>query len=317
MKNMNSCESCNNLRYTHINVLGKSLRVKNYICSPDGVNYSFKNGDVKLYMSVCPQSYCPAGCPFCIAVNTQKHLRIDTKKLEKTLAALKEQGIVKGIKITGGEPFYDFELFSEVVEMIFDIFGLSFELSVSTNGMWLEKILGLKKLKYIDALHISRHHRDDRINREIFGGAGVPCGEKLKEIFSSVSFKDIFVFNCMLLKGFTDTPEEAHKFMDFAIKTGASKVGFMCCTPVNDYARARAVRYDEVIKDGDPALLFTRGFYDYNICRCRDGVYSSEKGGIIEFYGRDTQLSKTYYSRGLVYDSDNYLKDGFGGSIII
>ena len=65
MKNTNSCESCSQGgRYTTKEIFGKNVRVKNYICSPDGKNYECKNGDVKLYMSVCPQSYCPASCPF-------------------------------------------------------------------------------------------------------------------------------------------------------------------------------------------------------------------------------------------------------------
>ena len=133
MKNTNSCESCSQGgRYTTKEIFGKNVRVKNYICSPDGKNYECKNGDVKLYMSVCPQSYCPASCPFCIATRTKERLRIDTAKFEKTLRGLKDLGLIKSIKITGGEPFYDFELLSEVVEIIFEVFGLGFELSIST-----------------------------------------------------------------------------------------------------------------------------------------------------------------------------------------
>lgn len=318
MKNTNSCESCSQAgRYTTKEIFGKSVRVKNYICSPDGKNYECKNGDVKLYMSVCPQSYCPASCPFCIATRTKERLRIDTAKFEKTLRGLKDLGLIKSIKITGGEPFYDFELLSEVVEIIFEVFGLGFELSISTNGTGLDKIHRLKHLSSIDALHISRHHYDDEINRSLFGNYDVPSGAKLKEIFDTVAYKDIFVFNCMLLKDYINSPEQAHKFMDFAIETGASKVGFMCCAQVNGFAREQAIRYEDVIREGDSALLFTRGYYDYDFCHCRDGVYASEKGGLIEFYGRDTRVCKSDFTRAPVYDSDNYLKDGFGGNIII
>ena len=145
----------------------------------------------------------------------------------------------------------------------------------------------------------------------------MPSGAKLKEIFDTVAYKDIFVFNCMLLKDYINSPEQAHKFMDFAIETGASKVGFMCCAQVNGFAREQAIRYEDVIREGDSALLFTRGYYDYDFCHCRDGVYASEKGGLIEFYGRDTRVCKSDFTRAPVYDSDNYLKDGFGGNIII
>ena len=284
-------------------IFGKPVRVKNYICSPDGEHYLHKNGDVKLHLGIAPQSYCPAACPFCIAVNTKQHRRIDTAKLEGTLRGLHEQGLIKSVKITGGEPFYDIALLNEVVNIIFDVFGLGFELSVSTNGMGLDKLHSLEKLSYIDTLHISRHHYDDAVNRMLFGGADVPDGARLKEIFDTVCFKDIFVFNCMLLRDYINSPAEARRFMDFAISVGASKVGFMCCSKINRFAEEQAIRYEDVIRDGDPSLLFTRGFYDYDVCHCRDGVYASEKGGLIEFYGRDTRVIETGYSRGLVFDS--------------
>ena len=89
--------------------------------------------------------------------------------------------------------------------------------------MRLDKLTQLQNLRYIDAVHISRHHYDDEINRELFGGADVPGGKQLKEIIGSVTFRDIFVLNCMLLRDYINSPEEAHRFLDFAIDTGAPK----------------------------------------------------------------------------------------------
>ena len=105
--------------------------------------------------------------------------------------------------------------------------------------------------------------------------------------------------------------------MDFAIDIGVPKVGFMTCSPVNGYAKEQTVPYEAVIKEDDLALLFTRGFYDYDYCHCSDGVYSSEKGGIVEFYGKSTKMEDYAYCRGLVYDADDHLKDGFGGNVIL
>lgn len=292
------------------------VRVKNYICSPDGKSYTFKNGDVRLALAVNAQTYCPAACPFCIAKGTKERRRTDPLRFERVLRMLWEQRLIKNIKITGGEPFWDIGLFNELVNIIFDVCGQGFELSVSTNGIHLGQMHRLEKLSWIDTLHISRHHYDDAVNRFLFGGADVPGEAQLREIFGTVAYKDIFVLNCMLLRDYINSPAEAHRFMDFAIGIGASKVGFMCCTKINRFAEEQAIRFEDVIRDGDPSLLFTRGFYDFGVCHCRDGIYASEKGGMIEFYGRDTRNNETGYCRGLVYDADNTLRDGYGGKVL-
>ena len=357
-----------------INILGKSVIVKNYICSSDGVNYRKKPENVQMQLFVCPTSYCPAGCPFCVAKNTKEKLKLDIDKFEEVMRSLKAEDRVRGVKITGGEPFSDIGLLNEVVAVLFKVFGYGLEIDISTNGIWLDGIHKIKDLEYIDSIHISRHHYDDKINQLLFGGrnndiygfqygnaepengsrafeigakgkaeacdscpvyqkssqllgdAGsvrnrdrrtVPTGKELKAIIDSVPFKDIFVFSCMLLKDYINSPKEAHKFLDFAIETGVRKVGFMTCSPINKYAAEQSIPYEAVIKEGDPSLLFTRGYFDYEYCHCSDGVYSSEDGRIIEFYGRSTKMEKYAYSRGLVYDADNHLRDGFGGAIIV
>lgn len=316
MANTSSCPSCEQSRMRTVSVLGKEVAVKGYICSPDGVHYRQKGSDTRLQLSVLPHSYCPAACPFCIATHTKEHRHIDTVKFERVMRRLNEEKLVRGVKITGGEPFEEFELLREVIDILFDVFGENLELSVSTNGMWLNRIHELRRLPRIDTFHISRHHYDDSVNRALFGGAAVPSAEELKEVLHSITFPDIFVLNCMLLKDYIHSPEEARRFLDFAIEVGASKVGFMCCTPVNAFAGEQAIRFESVLRDGDPSLLFTRGFYDYEYCHCRDGVYASDDGRLIEFYGRDSAACQPSYCRGLVYDSDNYLKDGFNGNII-
>ena len=82
-------------------------------------------------------------------------------------------------------------------------------------------------------------------------------------------------------------------------------------------AAEQTIPYEEVIREDDPELLFTRGFYDYEFCHCSDGVYVTKTGEIIQFYGRSTKMCDYGYSRGLVYDADDHLRDGFGGEIIV
>ena len=318
-----SCEMCRAYERTReIEIFGKKLTVKNYICSPDGINYRKKPENVEMQLFINMLTFCPAGCRFCVAKDTKLERKIDTEKLSSVMRALKQESRVRGIKITGGEPFYDIGLLNETISILYEIFGYDLELSVSTNGIGLSNLQKIKDLSHLEAIHISRHHYDDRVNLEIFGlpdsdKARIPSGDELKEIVESISYKDIFVFNCLLLKDYINSPEEAHRFMDFAIETGVPKVGFVTCSPINEYARQQTVAYEAVIKEDDPSLLFTRGFFDYEYCHCSDGVYSSEDGRIVEFYGKSTKMEKYRYCRGIVYDADNHLKDGFGGEIII
>lgn len=318
MQNTNCCRSCDkNGRTREICILGKPLIVKDYICSADGVHYKRKPENAQLQLSVCPTSYCPAGCPFCIAQNTRSQQRIDVGQFAKVMRLLKEEDRVRGVKITGGEPFYDVGLLNEVLCVLYDVFGYGLEVSVSTNAIRLHQMHKLRDLSHLESIRISRHHYDDAVNRALFGGADVPSGEQLKEIVRTVSFRDVFVFNCLLLKDYIGSEEEAHRFMDFAIGVGVPKVGFVTCSPINAFAKRQTIPYESVLKDDDPSLLFTRRFYDYDICRCRDGVYVSPEGQIIEFYGRSTKTDRYAYVRGLVYDADNRLRDGFGGEVII
>jgi len=317
MQSISSCLSCEQIQKTRtVNVLGKELKLKNYICSTDGVHYKQKPQDIKLQLSICPTSFCEAACPFCIAKNTSEKRFVDIDKLKKCLEKLKAENLVRGVSFTGGEPFTDIKLLNNIINLVFDIFGKSIEISITTNGTNLHRMHEIEMLSYLDALHISRHHYSDRINSELFG-VKVPSKDELSEILHSVSYRDLFVLNCMLLKDYVGTTEEVHKFLDFAIEVGAAKVAFITCTPINDFAKAQTIDYTSVLQEDDPALLFTRGFKDFDFCRCQDGVYASGNGDIIEFYGRSTNVNDCNYCRGFVYGADNFLRSGFNGEIIL
>ena len=317
MPNTNCFRSCeDNPRTRRIELFGKELEVKCQICSTDGIHYKQKAEPIRLQLSISPSSYCPASCPFCVAGAPKDNRRLDLRKLELALLRLKERDMVRGIKITGGEPFWDVPLLAEVVDLCFETLGEDLELAISTNGYQLEQMHRLRRLSQLESIHISRHHYDDERNRALFGGGPVPDGAMLREIVSTVSYRDLFVLNCMLLRDGIGSPEEAHRFLDFSIETGVPKVGFMTCMPCNDYAREQSVPYEDVMRRDDPALLFTRHFYDHEACHCSDGVYLSPGGDLVEFYGRST-AQHFAYCRGLSFEEDNHLHAGFGGEILL
>lgn len=300
-----------------INVLGHNIEVKNYICSSDGINYGVKD-KARIQLTIIPTSFCPCSCPFCIAhANRNDKAVLDVNKLEKTLISLRKDDVVRGIKITGGEPMLLPDLVSDIIDMIYDIWGDKyFEVSLDTSGVDLEGLLRIKKLSCLDQVHISRHHYDDEINRSIFGAA-VPDMKELKAAIRSVSYRDLFVMNCMLMKDYIGSREEIHKYLDHAIDIGVGKVSFITGNPINSFIAGQALDYAALINEDDPAYMFTRGYFDYDICRCRDGVYVSGNGDLIEFYGKCTvKDSGADYARGLVYRPDNRLTCGYGGEEI-
>ena len=234
---------------------------------------------------------------------------------EKTLRGLAHANAVRGISFTGGEPFSDMELLDEAIHLCFEIFGYGMEVTVTTNATRIMDMHRIRDLQYVDALHISRHHYLDGRNQELFG-TRVASAEELKEAIASVCYPDLFVLNCMLLKDWIGTPEEAHRYLDFAIGIGAPKVAFITGAKVNRFVTEQTFDFEEVLRAEDPAMLLTRGFKDYEYCHCQDGVYASEEGKIIQFYGRSTTGKPCPYSRGLVYSADNLLLDGYGGNVI-
>ena len=314
-----------------VTLFGREIKAKNYICARDGGCYLEKPGTPKLQLSILPTNFCDLSCPFCSArsLGTLGNSRLDLGKLEPVLKELARLHMVGGVSITGGEPFTDITLLDDIISLCFDTLGESMEISINTNGSGLRDVHKIHRLHLVNAIHISRHHYDERVNAALFHGlkspgqqangvAGdIPTNAEIKEIVDSVPFKDLFVYNCLLMKDYIGSREEFHRFLDFAIETGVHKTGFITVMEVNDFTRQQRVSYQDIISRDDPQLLFTKCFEEFDFCCCQDGVYSSKNGGICEFYGRQTKPGSPGYVRGLVFGADNHLRTGYTGDVII
>lgn len=299
-------------RCRQVEILGNPVTVKNYVCARDGGEYTQKPDPVRLQLSILPTRLCNARCPFCIAAPTTDPTRLDPAVLPPLLEALKAENRVRGVTVTGGEPCLDMDLLDRIIRMCFDILGPDLQVTLDTNGSGLHELRRLRDLYRIDAIHISRHHWDDAANDRIFGRK-MPTAVELKRILGDIACRDLFVLNCILLKGYVETPEDARRYMDFAIETGAGKTAFITASPVNAWTAEHRILFEDVLEDSDPSMLFTREFRDFDICRCRDGVYVSPQGKLMEFYGRQTLSNAGNYCRGLVIEPDGSLRTGFGG----
>ncbi|MBR6897829.1 MAG: radical SAM protein [Lachnospiraceae bacterium] len=295
---------------TDLTIFGKTIPVKNYICSKNGCPYTLKKPPVRIQLSVCPTYMCGANCRFCSASGSRREGYLDLKALERTLVEMKRTDSLRGIGITGGEPFTDVGLLNEIVQMIFDVLGLEVQLSINTNGTGLKDIHRIKRLEFVDTIHISRHHYEDARNDAYFGVKTADT-RLIKETVESVYDPKLFVFNCLLLADGIGTKEEMVRFLDFTAHTGVPKAAFVTPMVVNEYTKKNRVSYRELFDRGDDRFLFTKEFADFDNCRCTDGVYVSPEGKLVEFYGRETVYGCCDYVRGLVLGADGVLRTGF------
>ena len=306
-----SSGGCEHKHIAELSLFGKNIKVKNYLCSKNDCPYKEKPKPLELQLSIIPTFYCGGHCSFCSAAsNSGKKGFLDLKKLEIVLKELYSKRALRGISITGGEPFTDIVLLNEIIEMIFDITGIETEISINTNGSALNKLKGIKRLSFVDAIHISRHHYDDDRNRAYFG-IDVADADEIRNMAGIVNDPKLFVFNCLLLADGIGNKDEMLKFLEFAGDVGIPKVGFVTPMTINDYTRNNKVSYTEIFDRNDPRMLLTTAFRDYDQCRCQDGVFVTEKGRLVEFYGRETLYGSPEYARGLVYGADNVLRTGF------
>ena len=112
-------EEKENLKRTaQISLFGKKIIVKNYLCAKNGCPYKQKPEPLELQLSIVPTFYCGARCSFCsAAASAGNRSFLDIKKLEKVLRELDSKKVIRGISITGGEPFTDINLLNEIIEM--------------------------------------------------------------------------------------------------------------------------------------------------------------------------------------------------------
>jgi len=315
MQSIDSCASCDFPRTREVLLLGRKVRMKNYLCSLNGEAYRLKPEKIRLQLSILLTRYCNARCPFCIAAPTTDPATLSPDCLDQALRLLKAEDCIRGISITGGEPFCRPELLDYTISRIFEIFGFGMEISLYTNGTGLSFLPGIRELRHVDTVHISRHHWEDRKNDAVFGRR-MPSSVQLKEWLQAAPWPGLYVMNCLLLRDGVASPEDARRYMDWALDAGASKVSFITGNPVNENMRRRQVLFEEALPPGDPHLLFTREYRDFSWCRCRDGVYVTPEGKLLEFYGRQTEPSGCDYCRGLVLEPDGRLTAGFGGEVL-
>jgi len=138
---------------------------------------------------------------------TDSPKEISVEAWEKIFQAAKNLGIRK-IKITGGEPL----LYSQIVEFVRTAKRFFEEVSLTTNGYYLQEYAKDLKDAGIDRINVSLHTLDEEIYEKITGVKGLI--KVISGIESAISYGIFVNINVLILKGFNEN--EIMNFIKFA-----------------------------------------------------------------------------------------------------
>jgi molybdenum cofactor biosynthesis enzyme MoaA len=288
-----------------VDLFGTKIQFRSEYCSKNGkVPEKIDKPYTNIYVQMTKN--CNAKCQFCPW--RQPHQVFDFKKYQKILATINKKVDINKVSFTGGEPTLYWKEFLEALiftkECNYDIFTV-----INTNGYQFTKLK--KYSQYLNSIALSRHHYDDRINQQILG-YNAPDSRML----ANFKEKGILHLSCNLIKGYVDSEIEVKKYLDHASQLGIYDVGFVSLMKVNNYCKEHHIDFNSLKFEEDKNIFISKDWNNKNLCRCRNYLYASEaKGEIVKLYSRyyvDTNCRESQ----LVYDGQ-YLRDGFGGNIII
>lgn len=253
---------------------------------------------------------CNARCKFCSNANakaTPKTFNID--KLMEVIHELNAKSIcVNRVNITGGEPSIVSSLVHDIIETMHQENFDNIHLHLNTNGL-LSQSQELMRHPRWNSISMSLHHYDLAKLSEIYDSA-IP--EEAFQ-FGGIDLQKVNV-SCNLLKGYIDSPIEAHKMLDLALELGIPRIGFVALMKVNDYCQEHFVDLEDIQIDTIPHVYFTKSMNRGKDCKCSNYLYNKDLK-ILEIYMRN-YANPQYCESSLVYDGE-YLRQGFHQNNII
>jgi len=300
------------LKMGELQIGSAKLTVKDYHCASKDNVYIRKDA-IKLWLYINLSNRCNAHCPFCVnaSVNTVC-TEISIAKLRHTLERIKD--VVSGVSITGGEPMLFPDLVDEAAAVVTDVLGPDTQLELVTNGTRLPEVSFLQTESRFSSIHISRHCIQDADNAALMCTTA-PTWNQIKKFISELKDPAKVVLNCVLQKGGVDSSEAARSYLELAAWAGVKNVSFVGMFQANQYCRDHYVSPPILNFRQDPGFAIWNQYHDYTFCSCSSGDYLSEHG-YIRFYYRCPGVDQADYVRQLVYDYNDQLLAGFGGSII-
>ena len=296
-----------------IELFNKKVLFKSYLCAEG--NRKPKSIVPKIKLTIKLTDDCNCNCAFCSNFNIRDNGNLDFKKLEKVIREVNNTKMLTRITITGGEPMLYPDKVNKIINLILSI-NKEIKISINTNGFNIKKFLEFENIEKLEAIHISRHHYDDEINKKIFKNENIATSNDIKYLQSKLKDKLIININTVLIKGYIDNYNEVKKIFNYVDNLQVKRIGFVALLKLNDYSKEHFVDFNEILKQKDSNFYVGHHFHNYNYCECIDGLYYTDNNNFIEFYSFMSKEEKCPYVTQLVYTTNNTLKKGFSGEII-
>lgn len=297
-----------------IKIFQTEIPVKDYCCSDSPTKLRKTKPSLRLYIKLTDT--CFANCQFCANEQSKDFGKIDLKKLAFVISYLKEQNLLHGISITGGEPMTNPDKLFQVLDLIYQI-DKDMDVAISTNGYHCREFKNYDKVNNLESIHISRHHYDDRKNEEIFRSKNIATTEDIIDLEQSLTDKKIININTMIMKSGINSLEEIKKMLTYVGDIGVYKTGFVALMKCNSYAEKEFINFNDIFEHLDKNFFPGHHFYSREYCECVDGIYLTEHQKLVEYYARMVKDCNCPYTTQLVYTSDNKVTAGFGKKILL
>ena len=280
----------------NVNIGKQVFNLRDNLCSE---KREYVKGNVSYNIYIKIPNICNANCSFCN--KNKEEIPFNVEGMVAGVRQIMSKVTVSAISITGGEPFKDVVLLRRII-MALNIVAVGVPISINTNGLNLREAISLEP--YVQKLHISRHHYDDEINKEMFGGANVPTLKEIKEVIAATR-KNFIQLNCVLVKGYIDSIEEVEKYLDQDVYN----TGFVGLMKINQFAIEHFIDYKTIFpikKEGHlySACYINSQFDDKELrttCSCMNAIRLKD-GHVNEYYARSVEWLQCPSNNFIIYD---------------
>ncbi len=295
-----------------INLFGHDIICRDSLCSTEPSQVMVGEPRLRLYIKLTDA--CNADCLFCANKESRDFGNIDFKKLEYVIRYLLEKRVLHGISITGGEPMMNPDKMNSLLNLIYSI-EPSLEVAISTNGYNLREFANMEYVNKLESIHISRHHYDDEINREVFGSS-VASTDDILFLQDRLDDKRIININTLVMRDYIEDLREIKRMLNYVGDVGVYKNGFVSLMKCNQFSKEHFINFNDIFSSLDDSFYLGHHFYSGEYCECVDGVYLTDNQKMVEFYARMVKDCSCPYTTQLVYTSDNKVTAGFGKKLL-
>lgn len=291
-----------------MHLFGKPLALRERACTCNGVIGDKRDAYVNLFVKVTNR--CNAHCAFCsnATCRTENHT-FDTNKLFIIIDELMMKSVrINRLCITGGEPSVALKVVMPILERLEKQEYAWIPAHLNTNGL-LPDSRSLMRHPRWNSISVSLHHYSPEKLSRIYG---VPISADCIP-FEGIDLSHVNA-SCNLIRHYIDSAIEAQRMMDFVLKLGLSRLGFVSLMPMNDWCREMYVDFSEPDWQSIPHMYKTTCRNYGNDCKCSNYLYNNN-GKVLEVYMRNYR-NPHFSQSGLVYDGQN-LYQGFGKESIL